>query len=193
MLENKQVEEYFKKYVLDKEHASQVMFISLRLFDDIQKLLNIFNEKDRELLYISALLHDIGYFFENKVHNKDGRDFILNNNILDYSLNENIIIANIIRYHRGKLPKPTHSLFMNLDKEIQFKTGLLAGICKLADGLDASHLSVVKSIDFYENEEKNGYILKVYSQNPRVKKIIKAKEKKDLLELYLEKKITVLV
>lgn len=188
---DKQVREYFEKYVKDKDHAQKVLDLSLKLFDKLNNILNIFDEKDKKLLYCGALLHDIGYSFENKTHNKDGRDFILQNNIVSFSLSDNIIIANIIRYHRGKLPKPTHSLFVNLDKETQNKTAILAGICRLSDGLDTNHLGIVKDIDFYFDKDK--YYLKIESNNPNAKKIISAKDKKDLLELYLGKKIKILL
>ena len=191
MHNNKQVQKYFDMYVKDKDHAQKVLDLSLQLFDKLNSFLNIFDEKDKKLLYCGALLHDIGYSFENKTHNKDGRDFILQNNIVAFSLTDNIIIANIIRYHRGKLPKPTHTIFMNLDKETQKKTAVLAGICRLADGLDANHLGAVKNIDLYEDGDR--FYLRVESDNPNIKKIIAAKDKKDLLELYLNKKIKILV
>ena len=191
MNKDKQVSNLFEQYVKDKTHAQKVLELSLILFEKINSILNIFDETDKNMLYCGALLHDIGYSFTNKTHNKSGRDFILQNNILKFTLNENIIIANIIRYHRGKLPKPTHNLFMNLDSETQKKTALLAGICRLADGLDANHLSSVKDIDFYYDNDR--YYLKVFSDNVNIKKIITAKEKKDLLELYLNKKIKILI
>lgn len=191
MNNNKQIQKYFEEYVKDKDHANKVMELSLILFDKLNAVLKLFNDNDKKLLYCGSLLHDIGYSFNNKTHNKDGRDFILQNNIVDFSLQENIIIANIIRYHRGKLPKSTHSLFMNLDKNSQTKTAILSGICRLCDGLDANHLGAVKDIDFYCDNDK--FYLKVISDNPNIKKIIDAKDKKDLLELYLNKKIKILV
>ena len=66
MKNNKQVNEYFEKYVKDKEHAEQVLKLSLILFDKLNANLNCFDEKDKNLLYIGALLHDIGYAFDNK-------------------------------------------------------------------------------------------------------------------------------
>ena len=191
MKNNKQIQKYFEEYVKDKDHAQKVLDLSLILFDKLNDILKIFDDKDKNMLYCGALLHDIGHSFDNKTHNKDGRDFILQNNIIDFSLQENIIIANIIRYHRGKLPKSTHSLFMNLDKNLQNKTAILAGICRLCDGLDANHLGAVKDIDFYYENDK--FYLKIISDNPNIKKIIEAKDKKDLLELYLDKKIKILV
>ena len=191
MKNNKQIQKYFEEYVKDKDHAQKVLDLSLILFDKLNAILNLFDNRDKDILYCGALLHDIGYSFNNKTHNKDGRDFILQNNIIDFSLQENIIIANIIRYHRGKLPKSTHSLFMNLDKTLQNKTAILAGICRLSDGLDANHLGAVKDIDLYYEDDK--FYLKIISDNPNIKKIIDAKDKKDLLELYLDKKIKILV
>ena len=187
---NSQLNGYFENYVKDKKHANHVMNLSLELFDKINNIINLFDEEDRELLQCGALLHDIGYSFADKSHNKAGRDFILNNNIIDFSLSQNIIIANIIRYHRGKLPKSTHSLFINLDEGCQRKTAILSGICRLADGLDSNHLGVVEHLDFFDNDDI--FFLKIYSKNPNAKKIINTKGKKDLLELYLGKKIKIL-
>lgn len=191
MRNNSQVREYFELYVKDKDHAEQVLKLSLTLFDKLNAILNCFDEKDKKMLYVGALLHDMGYSFENKIHNKDGRDFILNNNILEFSLIENIIIACIIRYHRGKLPKSTHQLFMGLDLQLQKKTALLAGICRLADGLDSSHLGLVDDIDLYV--EDGELKLKIISGIEKIKKKTRVKDKKDLLETYLSRKITIMV
>ncbi|MBO5947833.1 HD domain-containing protein [bacterium] len=191
MKNNIQVNEYFEKYVKDKDHARQVLKLSMLLFDKLNAFAHCFEEKDKQILYVGALLHDIGYSFENKVHNKDGRDFILNNNILDFSLTENIIIACIIRYHRGKLPKTTHQLFMGLDVDIQKKTALLAGICRLADGLDSAHLGLVDDIELTYDEDE--IFLKIISGSEKIKKKIRVKDKKDLLEVYLQKDITIMV
>lgn len=191
MKNNIQVNTFFEKYIKDKDHANQVLKLSLQLFDKLNSLINCFDDKDKKMLYVGALLHDIGYSFDNKVHNKDGRDFILNNNILEFSLVDNIIIACIIRYHRGKLPKPTHQLFMGLDIELQKKTALLAGICRLADGLDSSHLGLVDNIDLYYEDDE--FKLKIISSAEKIKKKIRVKDKKDLLELYLNKSISIMV
>ena len=50
------------------------------------------------------------------------------------------------RYHRKVLPKDTHPLFSLLSNKDKQKIRILGGILKIADGLDRTHTSEVKSV-----------------------------------------------
>lgn len=48
-------------------------------------------------------------------------------------------MAHAARYHRGSLPKPTHSSFQRLSDETRETTLKIAAFLRLAEGLDRGH------------------------------------------------------
>ena len=57
------------------------------------------------------------------------------------------IVGLVARYHRKALPKEQHSYFRDLDSKDRDIVRKLAGILRVADGLDRSHESRVKDIN----------------------------------------------
>src|SRR5690606_8972092 len=56
-----------------------------------------------------------------------------------FTPDEKAVVANVARYHRAGLPKPTHAGFQRLDPERKRLTLELAAFLRLANGLDRSH------------------------------------------------------
>ncbi len=139
------VEDY-KKYYLTKKceivHCLQTEEICDSLFE---KLLVIFPDKliefqnQKELLKIAAGLHDIGSFVENELeisHNKIGAELILSGGIEGLDDMQTLIVAALVRYHRGKSPKEKHKIFSKLDIEAKRVVLHFAPILRIADVLE---------------------------------------------------------
>jgi len=156
----------FKKNYLSSpklsEHSKLVLRLSVKLF---AKLLSIFpelkkydNKKDLILLQDGALLHDIGVMFERSLdrpHNKIGRDLILENKISGLDDIENLIVANIVRYHRKSLPDiKKHKIYAQLDENSRRKVDVFASIVRLADALDYNHFNMVDDFKLEYDENK---------------------------------------
>ncbi len=161
----------FKKNYLGQsnllEHGKLVAFLSLQLF---KKLIKFFpdlkqydNKKDLTLLECGALLHDIGVIFEkkmNKGHHKIGRDLILDNKISGLDEVSNLIVANIVRYHRKALPNiEGHRHYGNLSFEDRKKVDIFASIVRICDAIDFNHLDMVNELNV--NYDKNLSILTI--------------------------------
>jgi exopolyphosphatase/guanosine-5'-triphosphate,3'-diphosphate pyrophosphatase len=56
------------------------------------------------------------------------------------------LIAALVRYHRKSLPKPTHPEWADATPEVRAKIEGLAGILRVADGLDRRHLGIVSGL-----------------------------------------------
>ena len=67
--------------------------------------------------------------------------------MLGFNDREIEIIANVARYHRKSHPKTKHEGFGKLDMQSRELVRRLSGILRLADALDRSHKSIVKSIE----------------------------------------------
>ena len=69
-----------------------------------------------ELLADAALLHDIGYHISYDKHHKHSYHLIVHAELLGMTPAEQIVVANVARYHRGAEPKKTHENYGGLDK-----------------------------------------------------------------------------
>ena len=177
------VEEMLNKYSTNHEHAKEVRRLSMMLFDNADKKLFSMKEKEREYLKAAALLHDIGYFVEEKGHNKHSMRLIIENGLEGFNYTETKIIACIARYHRGSLPdKNEHEYYNTLEKSERKIVKRLGGILKLADGLDKDHKKLIEDIkidfDFKNNIAK--IILITGTEKPDISAAIR---KRDLFEI----------
>lgn len=177
------VEEMLNKYSTNHEHAKEVRRLSIMLFDNADKKLFSMKKKEREYLKAAALLHDIGYFVEEKGHNKHSMRLIIENGLEGFNYTETKIIACIARYHRGSLPdKNEHEYYNTLEKSERKIVKRLGGILKLADGLDKDHKKLIEDIkidfDFKNNIAK--IILITGTEKPDISAAIR---KRDLFEI----------
>lgn len=137
----------------DKDHAVHVARIAGAIFDKIHEKFKL-TERDKEYLEAASILHDIGYHISHSKHHKHSYYLIRNAEMLGFNDREIEIIANIARYHRKSHPKPSHYTFNKLNEDDKKLVKLLAGILRIADGLDRSHDSLVKGVDVSLNKSK---------------------------------------
>lgn len=135
----------------ERSHALQVEHLATRLFHQIRRLpaaSKILKPHRRaaDLLSAAAILHDIGVLVGYARHHKHSRDIILSSTIPGFSRREILILANLARYHRRVGPRPSHRLFAALSDAEQSLVRLLAGILRVADGLDRSHAAFVRDV-----------------------------------------------
>jgi exopolyphosphatase/pppGpp-phosphohydrolase len=129
----------------ESDHADQVMTIALNLFDELQPLHEL-GPDERFLLQNAAILHDIGWINGQKKHHKTSLRIILEDPTLLLDEREKLIIGSIARYHRAALPNKKHSHYSSLESSERKIVSVLAGILRVADGLDRTHQRVVKSV-----------------------------------------------
>lgn len=153
------IDDYVSNYLnkkSDVEHALYVEKLAVGLYNG---LLDVFSEKLKPLekqlylLQIAAKLHDIGNFFGNNnvPHNKAGAKIVIENKIDGLNEVETLIVANLIRYHRGKNPKESHKLYSKLSEENKNVVRIFSSILKIADVLDYEHFSLVENVKCTKN------------------------------------------
>jgi exopolyphosphatase / guanosine-5'-triphosphate,3'-diphosphate pyrophosphatase len=124
----------------DLHHAQQVTKLALALFD---KLVGIHDMGPRErlLLEISAMLHDIGWSrTTNGGHHKHSRDMILEAELPEITKREKNICALVARYHNKAEPDASrHKSYAALKRGDRLIISWLAAILRVADGLDCLH------------------------------------------------------
>jgi exopolyphosphatase/guanosine-5'-triphosphate,3'-diphosphate pyrophosphatase len=135
----------------EHRHARQVAALAVQIFDAMARECgeDAFwaTPQHREHLQAAALLHDIGYLINYAKHHKHSYHLIVHSELPGFSRPELELIANIARYHRGARPKSAQATFARLDGEDQAVVRRLAGILRIAVGLDRSHTQRVRNVD----------------------------------------------
>jgi len=129
----------------EEAHARHVQRLALQLFDALGARLGS-APSERQLLADAAVLHDIGYHINYDKHNKHSYHLIQYAELLGVTPGEQIIIANVARYHRGSVPKMKHENFGQLDQQMRDTILRLAALLRVADGFDRGHAGAVDSV-----------------------------------------------
>ena len=108
--------------------------------------------RDRLLLEVAALLHDIGLFVSLRGHHKHSMYLLQASEIFGLSRDDMQIVGNIARYHRRGTPQKSHPEFMRLDRDERVRVTKLAGMLRLANALDAEHEQKVTDISLQEQD-----------------------------------------
>lgn len=130
----------------DVAHAEHCTELALQLFDRLDDQ-HHFGGDERELLEMAGLLHNVGLFISHSGHHKHSYYVIRHSEQLTgFSDNEIELIAQIARYHRKSHPARSHHSFVALSPADQHRVRVLAGILRIAIGLDRRHRNVVASM-----------------------------------------------
>ena len=139
------VRELAERSHYEEPHAKHVQQLALQLFDSIGQRLGCAPD-DRRLLSDAALLHDIGYHISYDKHNKHSFHLIQHADLLGMTPAEQVMAANVARYHRGAEPKKKHTNYGGLEKSMRETIKRLAAILRVADGFDRGHANAVAEI-----------------------------------------------
>ena len=131
------------RYRFDREHGHHVAMLATRLFDQLREEHGL-GERERLLLQVAALLHDVGMYISLRAHHKHSQYILSASQIFGLSNEETAIVSNIVRYHRRGLPQDTHLPFIALDRTDRLIVNKLAAILRLVNALDAEHAQKVR-------------------------------------------------
>jgi exopolyphosphatase/guanosine-5'-triphosphate,3'-diphosphate pyrophosphatase len=115
------------------------------IFDSLMKEHGM-NRRERMMLEVAALLHDIGTFIRNSNHQVHGQYIVSNSEIFGLHREELDIIAGVIRYHRKEPPSSGDINFVSLPREDRILMLKMAAILRVADALDKGHSQQIKNI-----------------------------------------------
>lgn len=177
-----------RRYGYEERHALQVAAIAEKIFDQIAPVYNL-KRHWRTLLSAAALLHDIGYHISHESHHKHSLYLIKFSEITGFSEDEKLIIANTARYHRGSLPKESHSDFAKLSEKDRKTVSQLGAILRIAEGLDRGYENRIKDIKFKGDGENQYLTLVASAECPAEVKA--AERKKDLFEAAFDTKLKI--
>lgn len=130
----------------DPEHSAWVATLALALFDHLGGHLGMPPDA-RDHLEAAALLANVGLHVSHSGHHKHSYYLIRHSErLVGFTDAEIERIALIARYHRKSAPKSRHPEFARLDDDEQRVVRALAGVLRVAIGLDRTHGRKVASV-----------------------------------------------
>jgi exopolyphosphatase/guanosine-5'-triphosphate,3'-diphosphate pyrophosphatase len=140
----------------DEIHTETVARLALELFDSAKAAgLHSQDEQLRELLYYSAILHDIGEFISYSRHHVSAYYFIRYFDLLGFTQDEVDIMATNVMFHRKTAPGKKHSEYASLNQKCRDIVKIQSLFLRIAESLDRSHSSLVEKVMFMP---ENGHI-----------------------------------
>ena len=163
----------------EREHTQQVAELADKLFQRLQMLHGL-GEQQRLWLRYGALLHDIGWMEGQQRHHKTALRVILSAKSLPFDMRVRHIVASIARYHRKALPNPGHTHLAALGEADRKIVSVLAGILRIADGLDRTHTCAVRDVACEITADR--VLVKCSVSDPAEMEMAAATKKSDLFQ-----------
>jgi exopolyphosphatase / guanosine-5'-triphosphate,3'-diphosphate pyrophosphatase len=133
-LRRRSVDRLVRAWGEDRRHVDVVARIAQRLFDDTAELHGL-GVLERELLGHAARLHEIGARISPARLHKHGAYLVENAGLRGFTPDEIAMIACLVRFHRGKDPRPVYPPFAaqsDADREIVV---MLVGLLRIAHAI----------------------------------------------------------
>lgn len=122
----------------DKKHDHEVAEKAVQLFDELKPLHDM-SDRDRLILRLGALTHDMGKRLATVNHGEQSAHLLLANPILGLSEDELQTVAFLCRYHSGYVSNQILQSSKELAPPDHLKAVKLLSILRLADAMDKSH------------------------------------------------------
>jgi exopolyphosphatase/guanosine-5'-triphosphate,3'-diphosphate pyrophosphatase len=98
------------------------------------------------ILYVAALLHEIGLYVSFRSHHKHSMYLIRHGELFGVGRKDLLLIALVARYYRRASPQPTHDGYASLDRDERVAVAKLAAILRVAVALDESHSQRIRAV-----------------------------------------------
>jgi exopolyphosphatase / guanosine-5'-triphosphate,3'-diphosphate pyrophosphatase len=142
-----------RKYGFDEKHAKQVAMLARRLFADLQHEHQL-DQRMELLLYLAAILYEIGHFVNQKSNHKHALYLIRHSEIFGLSQKDLLLVGLVARYHRRSSPQPEHEGYGTLDRNDRVAVAKLAAILRLAIALDETRTQRINQIHCERDGER---------------------------------------
>lgn len=175
----------------DRRHVEQVRVLALSLFDRLREAIGA-DPAERFLLEAASLLHDVGQVVSYRRHHLHSYQLIIHADRLSLNPRERELVALISRYHRKKGPSRKHEEFARLSGEDAAVVRRLAGLLRVADGLDRGHAAAVARLT--TRLGRDALYIRTYPRERRADlslEIWGATRKADVLEKVLGRRIAI--
>lgn len=141
------------RYMVEEKHREIVLKYAWRLFDRLKKIHRL-NARDRLLLGVAALTHDVGSFINSQKHYQYSEEILEGIDFHGLSTSEQRIIASIARYHSAETPDNALRSTQDFSPRQRIRIAKMAALLRLADALDDSRLQKISKLTVSITSEK---------------------------------------
>jgi len=139
------VVQLLRKFGPNGPHPDHIAKLALAIYDGFQNVHRL-PPAMRELLHYAALLHDVGSVIGYDLHAEHSGYIIRHGHLRGLNAEEIAIIAAVARYHGKGRPRKRDVLVADLPKPARRAVKWLAGILRIAEGLDRSHYQLIRQV-----------------------------------------------
>jgi exopolyphosphatase/guanosine-5'-triphosphate,3'-diphosphate pyrophosphatase len=172
----------------DPAHSAHVARLAVELFDGLAPVHGL-DHAAREYLEAGALLANVGLVVAHSKHHLHAYYVIRNSELAGLTDLEIEIIAQIARYHRKSEPKASHPEWAALDTRDQALVRALAGILRVAIGLDRSHRERVSGVRVEVHAKRVAVHVEAEPGADISLELYAANERKSLLEAVIARRV----
>ncbi len=127
-----------RKYHADERHGVHTAALARRIVDALNAQ-HAMGERERLLLEVASIVHDIGNYVAARGHHRHSYYLLVNSEVFGLSRMDLEIVANVARYHRKGDPQSDHPAYASLPRDARLTVNRLSAILRVADALDKSH------------------------------------------------------
>lgn len=142
-----------RKYNADLEQKAHVAHLAVQLFDQLQEVHQL-SDSVRPIVAHAAMLYGIGQYISFRRYHKHSRYIIFHAGLRGFTNEEVLLVGHVVRYHRKAHPKKKHKKFRKLTKHQRQTVTVLAGVLRVAIGLDNTKNQLVRSVSCEVDTEK---------------------------------------
>ncbi|MGO0155019.1 Ppx/GppA phosphatase family protein [Leuconostoc mesenteroides] len=141
------------RYMVEEKHRELVLKYAWRLFDRLKKMHRL-SARDRLLLGVAALTHDVGSFINSQKHYQYSEEILEGIDFHGLSTSEQRMIAAIARYHSAETPDNALRSTQEFSPRQRMRIAKMAALLRLADALDDSRLQKISKLTVSIGAEK---------------------------------------
>lgn len=146
------------RYDFDEPHARHVAELSKMLFAELRDEHHL-DRRHEVILYLAALLHEIGLYVSYQSHHKHAMYLIRNSELFGVGKKSVLLTSLVARYYRRASPQPAHEGYSSLDRDDRVTVAKLAAILRVAVALDESRSQRINEV--HCRRDRNRLIIEV--------------------------------
>ncbi|QDT09004.1 Ppx/GppA phosphatase family protein [Planctomycetes bacterium K23_9] len=135
-----------RKFDFDEMHARNVAELSRKLYDQLQDDHQL-DSRYEVILYLAALLHEIGMLINVRSNHKHALYVIRNSDLFGLSKIELLQVGLVARYYRRASPQSSHPEYGLLPREERVAVSKLASLLRLAIALADTRSGRIREIE----------------------------------------------
>ena len=187
-LRHRKAAQLVNKYASNWEKNTHIADLAMQLFEQT-KTIHELGELEKGILEYAALLHDIGLYVSHSGYHKTSRYILEKTDPRGFTDEEMLLIGHVARYHRRAKPKKKHGKFKKLGDRHRKVVRVLAGLLRIAVGLERSQSQLVEKVSCKISEETLEIV--AMGQGDLAVELWAAKEDRAVLEDAIDRKVTV--